>query len=81
MLQLNALRRLLCSSGKPTLARESGSKTDLPKLALEVQTQAHEELGKLLISRLPQYPLRAIGHGEKVDRVASPSPNLVECFP
>ena len=67
-LQLNALRRLLCSSGKPTLAGEAGSKTDLPRLALEFRTQAHEELGKRLISRLPQYPLRAIGHGEKADK-------------
>ena len=68
MLVLNALRRLICSSGKPTLAGESGSKVDLPKLALEFRTQAHEELGKLLIAKLPQYPLRAIGHGEKADR-------------
>ena len=67
-LLLNALRRLICSSGKPTLAGESGSKTDLPRLALEFRTQAHEELAKLLISRLPQYPLRAIGHGEKGDK-------------
>jgi hypothetical protein len=56
MLVLNALRRLICSSGKPTLAGESGSKVDLPKLALEFRTQAHEELGKLLIAKLPPDP-------------------------
>ena len=68
MLQLNALRRLICSSGKPTLAGESGSKTDLPKLALDFRTQAHDEISKRLLSKLPLYPLRAIGHGEKADR-------------
>jgi hypothetical protein len=64
MLQfMNALCRLICSSGKPTLAGESVSKTDLPKIALEFRIQAHEELGKCILSKLPQHPLRAIGHG------------------
>jgi hypothetical protein len=67
-LQLNALRRLICSNGKPTLAGESGSKTDLPKLALDFRTQAHDEISKRLLSKLPMFPLRAIGHGEKADR-------------
>ena len=56
------------TNGKPTLTGESGSKTDLPKLALDLRTQAHDEISKRLLSKLPLYPLRAIGHGEKADR-------------